>query len=193
MQGVNTEPAWDGPDTCLRGLRAAFPHWGIVYDPFTRTWIALRSGHVMLSATTPEDLVRRIADDDPGPRTKRRGRRPRAPVPPSPLIHSGRTRWDISLPVNGTPAGPDETRWDISAREIARFRSGPKSATVPSVGSKSRAEDQRSAKPDRAGGIAGAGSLFRLGIGRRQGGGHRAGGFTIGSWGRILRSQSRGP
>lgn len=193
MRGVNTQPARNGLDACLRGLRAAFPHWGIVYDPFTRTWIALRSGHLTLMAATPEELVKRIADEDPQPRAKRRGRRPGTPVPPSPLIHSGRTRWDIRLPASGPRAASDETRWDISAREISRFGTEPESATESSIRSEPQPKGRQPERPGKSGDITGSGALFRLGIGRRQSGGHRVGGFTIGVWGRLLRSQSRGP
>lgn len=40
----------------LAALRRNFPGWGILYDPFTPRWVALRGRTITLVAESPERL-----------------------------------------------------------------------------------------------------------------------------------------
>jgi hypothetical protein len=50
------------PDTStfLAKLRCEFPHWGIVHDPFTPRWWALRGAGIALRAATGIELRERL-------------------------------------------------------------------------------------------------------------------------------------
>ncbi|WP_253883148.1 hypothetical protein [Actinomadura rupiterrae] len=51
------DPALELLAACeLARLRAAHPHWGIVYQPFARAWIALCDGGQVLVVGTPQEL-----------------------------------------------------------------------------------------------------------------------------------------
>jgi hypothetical protein len=41
----------------LKLLRATFPDWGFLYDPFAFRWIAVRGQRATITADTPEDLA----------------------------------------------------------------------------------------------------------------------------------------
>lgn len=70
---MNTKSARSNPATALQQLRATFPRWGILYNPFAYQWIALRTRYPTLSADTPEDLARRIGRHEPPPSATSRG------------------------------------------------------------------------------------------------------------------------
>ncbi|MBC6462411.1 hypothetical protein [Actinomadura sp. HBU206391] len=53
-----TITVWMDPTPGLQTLRATFPHWGFLYNPFAYQWLAIRAQHPTLSADTPEDLAR---------------------------------------------------------------------------------------------------------------------------------------
>ncbi|MFC4591845.1 hypothetical protein [Sphaerisporangium corydalis] len=48
------------PEPALQGLRHRFPHWAILYNPFTYRWHALHGRTTTLTADTPQELAERI-------------------------------------------------------------------------------------------------------------------------------------
>ena len=55
-----TPSGWTDPQPGLQFLRAAFPHWAFLYDPFAFRWVAVLGKHLTLSAGTPEELAERL-------------------------------------------------------------------------------------------------------------------------------------
>src|ERR1700746_2152071 len=43
-----------------RKLRARFPRWGILFDPFESVWVAVRGKKTLVAASTAETLTERV-------------------------------------------------------------------------------------------------------------------------------------
>jgi hypothetical protein len=50
-------PYCEDPAPGLKRLRATFPDWGFLYDPFAFRWIAVHGQRTIITADTPEDLA----------------------------------------------------------------------------------------------------------------------------------------
>ncbi|MCW2890383.1 MAG: hypothetical protein JWL58_7245 [Streptosporangiaceae bacterium] len=50
-----TPSGWKDPQPGLQLLRATFPHWAFLYDPFAFRWVAVLGKHLTLSAGTPNN------------------------------------------------------------------------------------------------------------------------------------------
>jgi hypothetical protein len=43
-----------------RRLRARFPRWGILFDPLSSVWIAVRGRGTLVAASSPEKLTEQV-------------------------------------------------------------------------------------------------------------------------------------
>jgi hypothetical protein len=43
-----------------RTLRARFPKWGILFDPMSNVWVAVRGKRTLVAASSPEKLTEQV-------------------------------------------------------------------------------------------------------------------------------------
>lgn len=48
------------PNSSLRTLRAQFPTWAFLFDPFAHRWVALHGRKTTLTADTAAELASRV-------------------------------------------------------------------------------------------------------------------------------------